>query len=57
VFFTIDSQGTGTGSFAVAGLPDGSHSVAVDVNNTPAPGSTYYLTASDITFTTGEATF
>jgi hypothetical protein len=51
VFFTTDSQGNGTASFTIADIPTGAHSLGIDVNNTPAPGSTYYLTASDIPFT------
>jgi hypothetical protein len=57
VLFTTDSQGNGTGSFTVTGLPYGAHTLAVDVNNTPVPGNTYYLTASDIPFTLNEPTF
>ena len=41
-FVTTDWRGTGSVSFTIDGLSAGVHEVAIDVNNTPSPGSTYY---------------
>jgi hypothetical protein len=43
VFFTTDWIGNGSISFTLDGLAAGNHEVKLDINNTPSPGSTYYV--------------
>jgi hypothetical protein len=42
-FITTDWFGSGSVSFTVDDLAAGNHVVALDINNTPSPGATYYL--------------
>jgi hypothetical protein len=42
-FIRTGWDGSGSASFALHGLAAGIHDVMLDINNTPAPGSTYYL--------------
>ena len=43
VYFTTDWAGNGSASFTVDDLATGNHEVDLDINNTPSPGSTYYM--------------
>ena len=43
VFLTTDGNGSGAASFTIAGVAPGSHGLAVEINNTPSPGDTYYV--------------
>jgi hypothetical protein len=42
-FITTDWFGSGSVSFTVDDLAAGNHVAALDINNTPSPGATYYL--------------
>jgi len=43
VFFTTDRAGNGSVSFTITGLAAGNHDITLDINNTPSPGSTYFM--------------
>jgi hypothetical protein len=56
VMLTTDAQGSYNGSFTVTGVASGNHTLTVEINNTPAPGNTLYLTPTPIPFTVSAPT-
>ncbi|MBS2540044.1 hypothetical protein KGQ20_45610 [Catenulispora sp. NF23] len=51
VMLTTDANGSGAAAFTVTGIAPGSHTMAIDINNTPNPGDTYYVPTARIPFT------